>query len=218
MLSKIKKYKIEKWDLVWFILIPLLNINYIITDRMEVTGMNIDIILDGMIPFIPMFVLPYVYWYLYMGFGLIFLLLKDRKIYIKTFLTLIIGMCICYVIYFIFPTEITRPEIVKDGIFNNIVKIVYENDRPFNCFPSLHVLGTYIIMRYIKSDYSRVWFEYTQIVGVMIILSTLFIKQHFVLDVLASIILGEILILLVQAVDDKCVEFIINIPRWLKSK
>lgn len=214
----LNKYEFDKLDLIWFLLIPLLNINYIIIDRLEVTGANIAIGLDYLIPFVPEFVVPYVYWYIYVALGLVFILLQSRNRYMKTFLTLISGMCVCYVIFFIFPTEITRPQVSNEGIFNWIVQVVYKKDRPFNCFPSLHVLGTYIIMRYTKLSYSKVWFYYTQIVGSLIILSTVFIKQHFVLDIIGAIILSELLIVIVQAVQDKYIEFILNVPRMIRGK
>ena len=59
-------------------------------------------------------------------------------------------MSICYIIYYVYPTQINRPIINNSNIFNFLVNIVYSADKPVNCFPSLHVLTTYFIMRYTK--------------------------------------------------------------------
>ena len=127
-------------------------------------------------------------------------------------LGLFLGMWISYIIYFIFPTEIVRPTLVDNSFFNSIINIIYISDRPFNCFPSLHVLGTYFVMRYTKKDNNKYIYFYTKIVGVLIILSTIFIKQHFVLDVVASIVLVEIINVIVKKVSDERLEKCLNVP------
>ena len=61
-------------------------------------------------------------------------------------------------------------------------------------------------------------FYYTQITGVLIILSTLFIKQHFIVDVISAIFLGEIIIFLVKKIDNSTIEKILNLPYKIKYK
>ncbi|MDZ5001614.1 hypothetical protein GNF79_21685, partial [Clostridium perfringens] len=124
-----------------------------------------SIALDKKIPFLSIFIFPYIYWYIYVFVGLTFILLKNRRNYMRALLAISIGMCVCYLIYYLFPVEIVRPTIISNSLPNKLVSIIYENDRPFNCFPSIHVLNTYIIMRYTSKKDNKSWFYYTQTIG-----------------------------------------------------
>ncbi|GAA0814456.1 phosphatase PAP2 family protein [Clostridium tertium] len=217
----IVKYKLNelKWlDLIWLAIFPLININYVILGAIAEKGKNLGLFLDKEIPFVSMFIFPYIYWYIYIFIGLIFILLKDRRKYIRALLAVYIGMFICYFIYYLFPVEIVRPTVVNNNLPNKLVNIIYQNDRPFNCFPSIHVLNTYIIMRYTNRKENKSWFYYTQIVGILIILSTLFIKQHFILDGIAAMVLGEIVISISKKIEDKRIDNILLLPYKLIDK
>ena len=211
IIYEVKKYE-YKLDLVWFILFPLFNLVYILANHIYKKGFDLTIALDTLIPLVPIFVIPYVYWYIYMIIGYFVISITNRKEYMRSMLGLFLGMWISYIIYFIFPTEIVRPTLVDNSFFNSIINIIYINDRPFNCFPSLHVLGTYFVMRYTKKDNNKYIYFYTKIVGVLIILSTIFIKQHFVLDVVAAIVLVEIINVIVRKISDEGLEKCLNIP------
>lgn len=212
-LSKKLNLKEVRWlDLIWLIILPLININYVVASNMSNNGRHIETFLDKKIPVISLFVIPYIYWYLYILLGLIFILSKNRKKYLRLLLSIYIGMIVCYFFYYFLPVEIRRPYIADTNIFNKLVNIIYDSDRPVNCFPSIHVLNTYLIMRYTSKNYSKSWFHYTNVVGILIILSTLFIKQHYILDGLASIFFSEIIIFINKFIDDKYFEWLIYIP------
>ena len=72
-------------------------------------------------------------------------------------------------------------------------------------------------MRYTKYKDSKKKFYYTEITGILIILSTLFIKQHFIADVISAIILGEVTILIVRKIDDSTIEKVLNLPYKIKN-
>ena len=208
--------EIKILDLIWFIMIPIINVNYILASILAKRGHDLTIKLDNIIPFNSIFIIPYVYWYLYIVIGFIFILVNSRKDYIRVFISFFIGMSVCYIVYYLYPTEISRPTIINSNILNYLVNIIYSLDRPVNCFPSLHVLTTYFIMRYTKYKNSKKKFYYTEIVGVLIIISTLFIKQHFIADVISAIVLAEVIILLVRKIDDSKIEKLLNLPYKVK--
>ena len=208
--------EIKILDLIWFIMIPIINVNYILASILAKKGHDLTIGLDNIIPFNSIFIIPYVYWYLYIVIGFIFILVNSRKDYIRVFISFFIGMSVCYIVYYLYPTEISRPTIINSNILNYLVNIIYSLDRPVNCFPSLHVLTTYFIMRYTKYKNSKKKFYYTEIVGVLIIISTLFIKQHFIADVISAIVLAEVIILLVRKIDDSKIEKLLNLPYKVK--
>lgn len=211
----IVKYNINeiKWlDLAWLIILPIININYVIAGALAKSGKDISLTLDKEIPYVSAFIFPYIYWYAFIFLGLIFILSKDRKRYLRSLMVIYISMCICYLFYYFYPVEISRPIISNNTLPNKIVNIIYEVDRPLNCFPSIHVLNTYIIMRFTRMKDNKSWFIYTGLMGILIILSTLFIKQHYVLDGIAAIFIAEIVIALTKKVEDKYIEKILNIP------
>ena len=59
---------------------------------------------------------------------------------------------------------------------------------------------------------------YTNIMGVLIILSTLFIKQHFILDGVIAIVLGEAVVFIVNKIEGKYIKKILDLPYKLVDK
>lgn len=212
-IKNIKNYE-GKWDMLWFVLFPILNINYIITGNIYSSGNQLFLPYEKTIPLIPIFILPYIYWYFYMVIGYFVLSIKDRKKYMKGMYSLFIGMCVCYTIYYLFPTEFVRVSVENNNILNKLINLIYGADKPFNCFPSLHVLGTYFVMRLTLKDNKFYWL-YTQIVGTMIILSTVFIKQHFIVDIIASVIIVELIIYNQKYFPDSFIEKSLTLPSKL---
>lgn len=66
---KINNVEIKVLDLVWFIMIPIINVNYILASFLTKNGHNLTIALDKIIPFKSIFIVPYVYWYIYVIVG-----------------------------------------------------------------------------------------------------------------------------------------------------
>lgn len=212
------KIEIKVLDLVWFLLIPIININYYIAGTINKNGHELNTMFDEVIKFNSVFIIPYLYWYIYIVIGFIVILIQSRENYMRTFLSFFIGMGICYCIYYFYPTKIIRPEVSNTSMLNYLVNIIYCVDRPVNCFPSLHVLTTYFIMRYTKYEKTKKKFYYTQIVGILIILSTVFVKQHFVVDVIGAMVIGEVIIYFMNKVNDERIKEILNVPYKIKDK
>ncbi|MCM3717395.1 phosphatase PAP2 family protein [Fictibacillus phosphorivorans] len=175
--------------------IPLLNIIYQVLNHGERGARQLITAVDYQIPFVEIFVVPYVLWYAFIFLMFVYFCLYDRAIYYRTLLSFCVGMLVCYVIYFFFQTTVPRPELVGNGILTNMVRYVYGADQPFNCFPSIHVLSSYLMILGIR--HSKLWTIKKDIIvssiSYSIILSTLFVKQHVVLDVVAAVLLGSLL-------------------------
>ena len=150
--------------------------------------------LDQTIPFLKIFILPYITWYGYIIIGLIYLCMKNRKAYYSSLISLNIGIVICYIIYALFQTTVPRPVVTNSDILSQLVNIIYKNDNPFNCFPSMHVTTTYIIMKGINYNENNIITSLIfNIIGILIIISTQFIKQHVVLDLIFAMLLSEVI-------------------------
>lgn len=103
------------------------------------------------------------------------------------------GMLISYVIYLLFQTTVPRPILLGSDFLTRLVGFIYSYDNPFNCFPSLHVLTSYLLIKGIRESKPKIAVDTVIIIGIatVIILSTQFIKQHVVLDVVFAVLLGD---------------------------
>lgn len=171
---------------------------------------SMKIALDDYIPFNKYFIFPYVYWFLYVAVGLIILAVINKKNYFRMFTSIVAGMLICYVIYYFYPSTVPRPIITSNDLVSNIVKFIYSADKPYNCFPSIHVLNSFFISIFlIKSIKNKNIHVVCYVSFILITLSTLFVKQHYILDAVSAIILGGIIYFVVMAVsaDNKTILF-----------
>jgi membrane-associated phospholipid phosphatase len=198
--------------------IPLLNIIYQVLNDGERGARQLITAVDHQIPFVEIFVVPYLLWYAFIFLMFVYFCIYDRAIYYRTLLSFCVGMLVCYVIYFFFQTTVPRPELMGTGILTNMVKYVYGADQPFNCFPSIHVLSSYLMILGIR--HSKLWtIKKDMIVSTFaysIILSTLFVKQHVVLDVVAGVLLGSLLFKLFYYLETEAV--ISFFKRMFKTK
>lgn len=207
-----EKLKKNIFQLSFMISIPIVNIFYGILNNSSRGVYNLTTNIDKATPFLRVFIIPYVIWYPYIFFILVYLCLNNKKVYYKTLFCLNIGFIASYVIFYLFQTVVVRPNLVQGDILTKLVHVVYKNDKPFNCFPSLHVLTTYFVMKGINEiDANKKIKILTGVIGSLIILSTLFVKQHVIMDVVFAIILGGIILRCVSVIFPK------GIDEWTKK-
>lgn len=177
------------------LIIPILNVFYVLLNNGDGEVHSLITSIDRSIPLVEAFVIPYLIWYPFILFTMLYLCIKDRQNYYVTLIAYVFGLLVCYVTYVLFQTHVPRPVLVDDGIFTQILKIVYHNDQPFNAFPSIHVLSSYLMMKAIHMSPVKNWRNQLIVhsFSSMIILSTLFVKQHVILDVVAGILVAEFL-------------------------
>ena len=175
--------------------IPLISITYPILNQSRGITNSVFTFVDKFIPFNKFFILPYVSWYIFIAVFSAILCVVDRERFLKLLITLNIGMITCYIIYYFYPTYVPRPMITGTDFFSNLILNLYKVDKPYNCFPSIHVLNSVLIALYIyESEKVNKWIKAICIImSASIILSTMFIKQHYFADVIAGIIFACIL-------------------------
>lgn len=186
--------------ILFMILIPLAQMIYFYLNlnTAPARAYDITISLDKLIPFNEWFIIPYVFWYFYTFGALLLLAYTDYKTYFKLLFSILTGMLICFAVYYFFPTTVPRPEhIPSDNILQKLVLLIYGNDKPYNCFPSIHMLDTFLMTLFFFKHYkSKVFKVTTAIICVAVYLSTQFVKQHSILDAVASTILAIVLFLI----------------------
>lgn len=157
--------------------------------------------IDQLIPLVPGMTLPYILWYPFIFLAMAFLCLYDRPVYYRILITMNICLAVCYFIYYHFQTSVPRPYVSPTSWSRRLLLSLYNRDKPFNCFPSIHALHSYLVMRGAwASKKIANWMKWLiSICAVTIILSTLMIKQHVIYDSLSAILLGETVFALVCA-------------------
>jgi membrane-associated phospholipid phosphatase len=147
--------------------------------------------LDDLIPVVGPFAVPYVSLrpFIYLSAAL-FLLFRVR-IYRSAAVSMIVVLLVSYAFYAFLQTYIDRPAIAGDDLFSRMIRDVYASDQPYNDFPSLHAsLSTIFAIHWLRVDRRlglpiAVW-------AALIVVSTVFVKQHYVPDVVAGVLLASI--------------------------
>lgn len=152
---------------------------------------------DDLIPFCEWFVLPYILWFPFLIFTLLFLLLFDPDQFRQNMQFITITFFTAVLIYFIYPNcqHLRVPSFLRDNFCTRIVKFYYEFDSDTNVFPSLHVVGALAMMiAALNSKYFRApgWRIFYIVTAVLISVSTVFIKQHSFVDLSGAVILTVI--------------------------
>ena len=95
--------------------------------------------LDDLIPFLEVFIVPYMLWFAYVAAVCIFLLAKDRGEFLRNFIFLAIGMTIFLIVSTVYPNGQTlRPaSFERQNIFTDMVASLYRTDSPNNVLPSI---------------------------------------------------------------------------------
>lgn len=151
---------------------------------------------DTAIPFVKYFALPYSIWIFYIYVCLVYFFFKDPKAYYRGLLTYIVCALICYMIYSVFQTTVPRPIVTGSDPFSGLMRYIYDRDQPYNCFPSIHCFSSYMVMRMLWTSSFRNKWNVILITGMssLIIMSTLFVKQHVIMDAFAGILLVELVL------------------------
>lgn len=146
------------------------------------------------------FIIPYVSWYGYVFGFIILLCLFDGEEYYKLVLALVITMLLSFLCFILFPTTVPRPEILTSDPFSRLVLLIYSADKPYNCLPSAHVSYSMIIATYVaKSSYfSNKIKLFSSITCILIVLSTLFVKQHYFLDAVTGVLVTYFVVAVIE--------------------
>jgi len=181
--------------LLWMLAIPVLNVFYGLLNRGSDGVGSLVTKLDEWTPFIPAFIIPYLIWYPFVIIVLIALFRNNSRVYYRTLLALSLGLIACYITYYFFQTTVARPAITEDGLFYWLVELIYRTDGPYNCFPSIHVLTSYLMLKGMADcgNFPGAARRLGVIAGWAIIISTVFVKQHVWLDVAGAVVLAELL-------------------------
>ncbi|MGM9926007.1 MAG: phosphatase PAP2 family protein [Bacillus sp. (in: firmicutes)] len=187
------KRKLTSFHPIYYILLlALISPIYMLLNQSTAGAVDVTIGLDEYIPFMKEWIIPYLLWYPFIYGALIYYCFAERKQYYLALSTIIIGKLLCFIVYFFWQTTVPRPDVVESGLLADLVRFLYSTDQPVNCLPSIHVLTTFVIMIVAYKRREGHFKEYASLtaIGTLIILSTLFTKQHGILDAVSGILVA----------------------------
>ena len=150
--------------------------------------------LDDLIPFNEGFLILYCYWYVLLVLSLLWFFLYDIRAFRRLQIYIMITQAVAMVAYILWPSvQNLRPEsFARDNALTRLMAFIYAFDTPSGVCPSLHVaysMGIASVWCHQKNA-SRGWKAFMVVSAVLISISTAFVKQHSVVDIVAAIPVG----------------------------
>ena len=148
---------------------------------------------DDVIPFCEWFLIPYLFWFVYLIGTLVYTFFFDIPAFKRMMRFIICTYTITMVIYLLFPTcQNLRPEVFpRNNALTRFIGWFYTFDTNTNVCPSLHVIGSAAALFALRDGprlRKRAWWQAASVIlALCISLSTVFMKQHSILDVLCAL-------------------------------
>ncbi len=163
---------------------------------------------DDHIPFVALGIYPYLFWYFYIAAAIAYLGFTNPKGFVQLMLFLYIGMGVSYGIYLLWPNgQNLRPALsaLGEGLHYDLLRWLYKVDTPTNSNPSMHVIDSMAVFLALKRDGRlsgrRVFQAVNLVLNLVIIASTVLVKQHSIIDVVCGLAFSWVLYLAIMRHD-----------------
>ena len=145
--------------------------------------------IEHIIPFIDWTIFIYMSDYIFVA--LVFYLLKDKQNMNRIFYSQLMLLFVAMIIFFIYPTAYPRPTVEYNGFIGSFVKFLHTLDTSSNACPSMHVAVTFVAaFGFIKEQQKKLFIFIPW--AILISLSTLTVKQHYILDIVLGLAIAII--------------------------
>lgn len=153
--------------------------------------------IDRAVPLIPEFIWVYILAYLFWASNYLLAAQRGKDIFYRFVASDLTIHAICFIIFLLIPTTNIRPEIAGNTVSEQMLRIVYALDggnSPSNLFPSIHCYVSWLCWRGLKgAEEIPGWYQNASLVmAVLIIISTQVLKQHYLVDAAAGVVLVEL--------------------------
>lgn len=150
---------------------------------------------DDWIPFNEWFVIPYFLWYMWVPVFLVYFMVRDKAAYLQLCFIMSVGVTVSLLVYLVLPNGLDlRQEIMGTNPCAALVRVLREIDPPHHVCPSIHVSSTVavhlVIGRALSLAGRRGIRRLSLAVTLLICASTMFIKQHSLVDVVCGCLLS----------------------------
>jgi len=143
--------------------------------------------LDQWLPLVPQFIVFYMLGYLFV-FAPCFVV-RGRHSFQAAFVVFCAMLAVAFVTFRFFPVAMPKVYATDADWFSRVAYFQQSQDTPYNTIPSLHVAANvyaYALIGWQYPGLNRAWIA----VPVLIIASTLLVKQHLLVDVLTGMLLA----------------------------
>lgn len=184
-------------DLKYTLWLPLYLLVFLALERLPGRGYwATQLPIDAHIPFCEWFVIPYCLWYPFLIAVGLYLLCRDRAAFRRYMLFLGSTFLLSGLVWLVLPSgQDLRPAVFpRENPLTALIAGLYRIDTNTNVFPSVHVVGAVggalAVWDCRGSENRRHLRRGAAALAVLICLSTVFIKQHTVLDVAGGLLLA----------------------------
>ena len=150
--------------------------------------------LDDIIPFCELFLLPYVGWYVLIVISLLYFALYNVENFKRLQIYIIVTQLTAMAIYIVLPTrqDLRPTDFANPNFLTDCISFLYSFDTNTGVCPSLHCAYSFGIASVWLKEKSASKLTKTAVVVfvVLVCLSTVFIKQHSVIDFFAALPVG----------------------------
>lgn len=194
----------KKWLPTWVIL-PLLSIlavNCLVywgSSIMTANRHHFDFTtnLDRAVPPIPQFIWVYVLAFAFWAVNYILAAQRGKDGFYRFVATDLTVHLTCFLIFLLVPTTNIRPEIAGTTISEKMLQLIYVMDggnNPSNLLPSIHCYVSWMSWKSVhKVSTIPSWYQkFSFVFAVLIVISTQVLKQHYIVDAIAGILLVEL--------------------------
>ncbi len=189
---------------------PFYVITFIYLENRPVDHIHmIEMSIDRYIPFCEYFIIPYYLWFAYIAATVVTFMFLDRREYYKLCIMLGIGMTMFLFISYIYPNGLAiRPtEFARDNFCVDLVKFLHKSDTSTNVLPSIHCYNSIVanaaIWKNEKLRKKKGLCIGSLILCISILLSTLFLKQHSVMDLLTAVVMFVVCYVPIYIIPDR---------------
>lgn len=157
---------------------------------------------DDLIPFCELFLIPYLFWFAFMGFAYFYAFFAEPRAFRRMMWFTILTYGGGLVMFLLYPTcQDLRPEVfARDNFLTRTMAWFYICDTSTNVCPSLHVCGSLaaafglVDTRRFSTPARR---RLVLGIALTICISTVFVKQHSIIDMVCGFLFSGIAWLLV---------------------
>ena len=185
---------LDAYPHVWYLLIWIFHlilywlIEHLIVDDYWVSYLPID----DKIPFCRYFIIPYCTWHPLLVFMTLYLFFTDAPAFKRFMVYIGLGFGISMLVCIVFPNgqDLRPASFAQNDIFTWMVQKIYAADTNTNVLPSMHVIGcaALTLACFDAPSLRRHHLHWVMLaLGVLISASTVFVKQHSILDVITAI-------------------------------
>lgn len=186
----------QKWRRLVIMLVCLIAycLTFVWLESLEPENLHIiHTAIDDQIPFIPAFIIPYDLWFPLIGFTMAYYAFfqKNDAEFHSYILMTVLGVVVFIIISLAWPNGLDlRPDVSGEGFWNGAVRMLYASDTPTNVFPSLHVyqsLAALVPTWRLQRHKHKKLTAFVVVLSFMICISTVFLKQHSIVDAVAGV-------------------------------